>query len=118
MHVYLSAVTRKKANQSRILNKLQAIKFPEYKWEKLANGLMMARMVEEIEATCNSNTAKLNKLIGKWANRVDGKPAAETWGKLVGAVWGIGEKTLAKKLAQDREVNVPCPVEDEDDEDD
>ena len=78
---------------------------------------MMGKAANTIQddPTAINDRQRMNKLIEKWANKVYGKPVEETWKTLVCAVRDCDEKKAAMKLANDPEVNIPYPDEDEDD---
>ena len=94
------------------MKKLQDIKFQEHHWDDLAEGLMLGGQVESIrhETMYPTNKSKLNKIISILTAQVEEK---KIWKMLVEAVHESGEPLKAKELAQDPEVDVPCPKDDD-----
>ena len=96
------------------MKKLQEIKFPEHLWISLAQGLMLGEQVDSIQHEAMmypTNKSKMNKIISTLTAKV---AEPKIWAMLVQAIHDSGQAVMAKKLAQDPEVGVPCPDDDDD----
>ena len=96
----------------KMISKLQSARFPEHKWQNLANGLVLGGEVDRINAS--SSTAKLNKVITMWTDREVSKEETQLWVILIKAVKDSEESRVAMKIAKE----VGIEVDDDADEDD
>ena len=59
-------------NVDSVLFELQKAKFPSHKWKLLANGLRVASLVPNIEASCRDLASMLQELIYRWVGSTTG----------------------------------------------
>ena len=88
-------------NIDSVLFQLQKAKFPSHKWKSLANGLLVASLVPNIEANSRDTVGMLQELIYQWVRSTDG----DHWITLIDAVVMCDEPAVAQQLA----TAVGCP---------
>ena len=89
-------------NVDSVLFELQKAKFPSHKWKLLANGLRVASLVPNIEASCRDLASMLQELIYRWV----GSTTGNQWVMLIDAVVMCDEPAVAQELA----TAVGCPL--------
>ena len=89
-------------NIDTVLFELQKAKFPSHKWKLLANGLQVASLVPNIEASCRDLASMLQELIYRWV----GSTTGNQWVMLIDAVVMCDEPAVAQELA----TAVGCPL--------
>ena len=89
-------------NVDSVLFELQKAKFPYHKWKVLANGLRVASLVPNIEASCRDLASMLQELIYRWV----GSTTGNQWVMLIDAVVMCDEPAVAQELA----TAVGCPL--------
>lgn len=76
---------------------LQKHKFPDRKWKKLARGLHLGGVVDDIDFDHQDASSKLIALINHWV----GNHTDKSWKKLVSAMKMSAEDNAANNLARD-----------------